>query len=108
MEITTNVLGAALVLLAAGAIGGSVYAIARLFLVPDGGGRSTLDEYLRSGAANPNPSHIPPSYSGDFRRHAEGRHATHAQIAVLDDPATQRRKFEASQTTTTRELRNIE
>jgi len=102
-----QLLGAVIVLLAAAAVAGSIFTVARQFLFSQGGD-SVVDRYLASGMRANNPPDIPPSYSGTIKELARGRDATHGEIARLDDPQTQLEKFEARQTTTTRELRNIE
>jgi hypothetical protein len=51
-----------------------------------------IDGFLSSGRANPNASDVPPTYTDGF----------------LDDPGTQRRKYDESQTTTQKELRALQ
>ena len=103
MEIA-QLLGPALVLLGVAAVMASVVGVARMFLMSRGQGTSVIDDYLASGAGNPNPPHLPPSYTPVMR----GGRTRNEQLDVpmLDTADTQRQKALNQINTVTNELRN--
>ena len=85
-------------------VGAVVIFSLRWMMNGDGAG-SSIDAFLQSGQANPNPPDMPSTYS--TRPGSKGFKAT-GLILDLDPPYLQYAKNTANQTTTTEELKHIE
>ena len=87
---------------------GAVVVFSLRWMMNGAGAGSSIDAFLQSGKANPNPPHIPPTYHPEVKALEGGaRYSASVQRLVLDDPETQMRKYRESRTTTQAELSNI-